>query len=152
MRFYKGIAKDLSLEKSFEAAADYIDTFHGSGNVRDLYWEEAEDKEVDGLPWALHTLPDKDQLKGWSLKQERISGDWVNRVKQLVAQNKLKDALNLASQNLEGQDTHSEVLGFQQRLKKVARQERNGLLSFEQVGLEYARITHGLLELLGEEA
>lgn len=149
VRFYKGLSKDLSLGKCYDEAAEHTETFHSSGNVRDLYWEEATDEDIDGMPWGIHVAGNREALLKWSLAQERISGDWVNRVRELIKKDKLKEALKLAEQNLEG-DAKQDVIALQATLKRISRMERNGLLRLDEVGIEYAKITHSLLSILGD--
>ena len=152
VRFYKGLSKDLPLGKCYDEAADHIETFHGSGNNRDLYWEGAGDQEIKGLPWQIHSPEGGEKLLQWSLATERISGDWVERVTKLISKNKLKEGIDLAEKNLKGQggELHGDVVNLQRKYKKLSRKDRNSLMAFDEAEREYAKITYSLLGLLGE--
>lgn len=157
MRFYKGLANNKSLADSFEDASDYVQTSDiEEGGIRDLYWEGADETITKNLPWEMHTSTADDSLVEWTLEKQRQinamaeQSDFKTQVQLLVAKDKMKQALELALEQLKDTDLHDAILSLSKSHKKVVREERIGTLSFSEAAREHAKVTNGLLGLLGD--
>ncbi|MEN7548402.1 hypothetical protein AAG747_10815 [Rapidithrix thailandica] len=76
----------------------------------------------------------------------------VTQIKELVAQNKLKQALQLAGQLSKHSDLHQDVLGLSAKFQRNHRQERLGTISLDEANRVNMQIANGLLDLLNEFA
>lgn len=85
---------------------------------------------------------DKDSF----LKLVKSSGTMKNQIQKLIAQARLSDALELLASSVPAH-LHNEVIQLQGKLVKLEGKERIGVLSFQEVGLERAKITDAALEL-----
>ncbi|MFM9951382.1 MAG: COR domain-containing protein [Saprospiraceae bacterium] len=80
------------------------------------------------------------------LKLTRSSGTMKNQIQKLIAQARLSDALELLASSVPTH-LHNEVIQLQGKLAKLEGKERIGVLSFQEAGLERAKITDAVLEL-----
>jgi hypothetical protein len=156
LRLYQGLAAELTLRQAFDDAASYVVTFHGDAPtaLRDLSWEGSGEEPASGQPWHLLLPSGQEALGAWSLKAARealateAKQDFRAEVHALLAKGRLEQALKTAHEGLKGTEWEQDALGLLGQFKQLARQERNGLLSFENAQLGQNRITAALIGLL----
>ena len=68
LRFYKGLAAGIPLERSWQEAIDQVKVHKGTTNFRDLYSEETEEV-VDRFPWDIFFHEGAETVKTWSLPE-----------------------------------------------------------------------------------
>ena len=77
----------------------------------------------------------------------------LKQVKALIANNDLKEALDLLISNgyMEGQERHNTILLLRSRLTMLQEQELAGMLDFDEVAQQKAKIAHALLQICEEK-
>ncbi|RMG55214.1 MAG: CHAT domain-containing protein [Bacteroidetes bacterium] len=71
----------------------------------------------------------------------------MNQIRQLIAQNELREALQRLQGRAHG-DQLSDVLQIQGRLSRLEREERLGTIAHDEAGRQHARITQAILDLI----
>jgi Na+/phosphate symporter len=83
-----------------------------------------------------------------------ISSDTVNQLRNLIADNRIDPAVDqmLSLAKDADEELYNQVLLQSQRWKKLKRENRMGLLTSSEAGIEQNRVVNGLLEILSELA
>lgn len=72
----------------------------------------------------------------------------INGIKKLISQGRLEKSIQTLISLMEDKDELNDVISLSGRLNHLTRQERMGILSFEQIAIEKNRIINSFLSLL----
>ncbi len=150
-QFYKTLVQNNTLEDCFNGAKSFVETLHGSGNHRDLFFEDDEDDEddeeegveekiqKDNIAWDIYYNSNRrlDNTIHWKLFSP-------NPILELVTSGRLKKAIDSLIEAFQERDKEllKELKSLKSKFRRLDRKNKSGMLSDTDFENEQNKITH----------